>query len=843
MRKTKSFVVSLIVFYSFFINSIPVANACGPFTVDPYFSLTRHADYPLFEFAGGKSGIVPPSYGRMSLFVFYRQLNNLPFTKTEQKQVEKALAFRIGEHWTEDESVNESASTDAAEDVPDYFQRWKAARAKVLNVDVKIPIDKQAPEEYSYYSNCLGDAFNNAAKTLDARISQYGNNDDVKEWLRGQDMVFANCGAQGTTPPEVNANAPDWLKKDRQYQIAAALFYDGKYPEARTAFENIADDKNSVWSKTANFVVARTYIRESSMIDDEQPDYQPTPAYNANANSCTVNINTLSNTTQIETNATASNVAKKEIKSIETKKSEKKVLLDQAETRLKNILNDASMSEFHPSAIRLFGLVMFRSSPEKRRGELAKSLSANSENPNIYNDLTDYVWLLDKIDTQASDNGTEIDRAEAENAGDEYQYDYHLKLRDVRADQRSEDLTDWLITYQASDGFAHAYEKWKSTGKVQWLTAALIKAGKNTAQNAELLADADKVERGSAAYSTVRYHQIRLLLENGKRAEAKQKLDEVFANNLKEFPVSTQNKFYSQRMVLAANLDEFLKYAQRHAAAFIWSDDANEVGDTLKDDKELMKWKTRTMFDADSVAFFNEKMPLSVLRQAALSPQLPEHLKKFLIVAVWTRSIVIGNQAVEREFTPLVSRYAPEYSTYFSKYATAANPVQREAAGLTAILRYPVMQPYVPVGFGRDDYSSTPTTIDSNRGNWWCAEDENKKTADEYSSNNHYDEYPFTYPKVYPNFLTAAQTAEAAREHKQMLAAGNSSTFLTRRAIDFASRNPGNPQTPELLHLAVRSTRYGCADNETSKLSKKAFDILHQRYPRSEWTVKTPYWF
>jgi hypothetical protein len=235
------------------------------------------------------------------------------------------------------------------------------------------------------------------------------------------------------------------------------------------------------------------------------------------------------------------------------------------------------------------------------------------------------------------------------------------------------------------------------------------------------------------------------------------------------------------------------------------------------------------------VAFLDEKVPLSVLREAALSSRLPEHLKKFLVVAVWTRAFILGNQAVEREFTPLMSRYAKEFAPLFAKYVSAANGTNREAAAMITILRYPVIEPYVPTGFGRED--SNPGDIDSIRGNWWCNEIESDKGISSY------DHEDFEYPPVYPNFLTAAQKTAAEREQRQLISSGNSATFLARRAVEFANKNPKHPQTPEILHLAVRSTRYGCTDEETLKFSKQAFDILHKRYPNSPWTKKTPYFF
>jgi hypothetical protein len=466
---------------------------------------------------------------------------------------------------------------------------------------------------------------------------------------------------------------------------------------------------------------------------------------------------------------------------------------------------------------------------------LGERLASAAENQNIYNDLTDYSLLLNHILDQAETKGAEFESAEAQKAGKEYDYEYKLKLRDIPAETRKDELSDWIFTYLAADGFRHAFEKWKETGKLLWFVPAFLKTEANTPQLTEIMREADKIPSSSPAFATVRYRQISLLLETGKRAEAKQKLDEIIGSELKNLPLSAQNKFLAQRLTLAENLDEFLRYAQRKPVIFTWDDTDREVDINLQDDPYLKDWETRSMFDDDAVAFFNEKMPLAVLRQAALSPQLPPHLKRFLVIAVWTRAFVLGNQAVEREFTPLMQRYAKEFSPYFSKYAGASAPVQREAAALIAVLRYPVIQPYVPVGFGREN--SDPTTIDSNRGNWWCAEQQ----SDEYK--NRYDAFPFEYPAVYPNFLTVEQAAAATREHQQLMNLGNAATLLARRAVEFAIRNPNNPQVPEILHLAVRSTRYGCSDDDTAKFSKQAFDILHKRFPNSSWTKETPYWF
>lgn len=277
-------------------------------------------------------------------------------------------------------------------------------------------------------------------------------------------------------------------------------------------------------------------------------------------------------------------------------------------------------------------------------------------------------------------------------------------------------------------------------------------------------------------------------------------------------------------MILSDNLADFLKFAQRKPVMFSWDDNNREEPTDISTDEKLKGWDTRTMFDLDAVTFLNENVPLSTLKEAAMSPQLPEHLKKFLVIAVWTRAFVLGNAAIEKEFTPLMSRYAKEFVPLFSKYSGATTPQNREAAALIFVLRNPVIQPYVETGYGRED--SIATELDSIRGNWWCVENKAE-----------------TIGLVYPNFLTEAQNAAAGREKRQMIALGDSATMLTRRAVDFANKNPTHPSSPEILHLAVRSTRYGCKDDNTGKFSKQAFDILQKKYKNSTWTKQTPYWF
>jgi hypothetical protein len=138
------------------------------------------------------------------------------------------------------------------------------------------------------------------------------------------------------------------------------------------------------------------------------------------------------------------------------------------------------------------------------------------------------------------------------------------------------------------------------------------------------------------------------------------------------------------------------------------------------------------------------------------------------------------------------------------------------------VLRTPSMTPYVTAGINRRD--AAPTAIDNYRANWWCAWTKDEKTT-------------------IPTWLPAAAKAEAAKELAALQAMPSAPTWLARRAVQLANAAPQDPRNAELVHLAVRATRYGCTDDANSAASKAAFQVLHRRYPKSEWARKTPYSF
>jgi hypothetical protein len=85
----------------------------------------------------------------------------------------------------------------------------------------------------------------------------------------------------------------------------------------------------------------------------------------------------------------------------------------------------------------------------------------------------------------------------------------------------------------------------------------------------------------------------------------------------------------------------------------------------------------------------------------------------------------------------------------------------------------------------------------------------------------------------------------------------DSASVIGQRVIDYSNAHPDDPNVPEALALTVRATHYACQSpdsypkgkppgdttTEYTPVSKAAFELLHKRYPKSPWTIKTPYYY
>ena len=880
------------------LNCLSPVMACGPTFTIPIFVFKESPDLPFEEFVRGNIGIVRPSLGRKTLVIAYRYLNGGSFTGEEQKQLIEALKG----------IAPESDSNDAV-------KAWIKARQEIFGEDHQLPqiyTERQRGDGYDFFPNCTSNAFEVATETLKDRVASYGADSvDVKTWLDTQDIVFTNCAGGSHIPTALGEEKPKWLRKDRDYQLAAAYFYSLNFDEARKRFESIAADVESPWSNIAAYLVGRTFVRQASLTEGE------------------------------------------------TKKRE---LYEQAEKYLESLI--ASSGRYVNASQKLLGLVKYHLRPEERAVELGQLLAGNSDE-NLRQDLIDYTWLLDKFETQilqaeaerkkklnppeeqekppddqASRNWREryerIQRGElinvtltlnkpdgtpdysqhffldfpydkretdillafAEKMGrpltpeetkqvrlsrdsalstrewnlspnrrldtiarsnyEGHRYDSaELTLNLIPDFLRSNELSDWILTMQTPEpsAYGHAFSRWRATGSEAWLLVALVKADKSSLGLARLTHAAENLSRDNPGFPSVAYNLVRLKTTMGQQDEARKLLDEILLPPAPILPTSARNLFIEQRMSLAVDLKEFLTSAERKPIAFYDDGELGTMRDLLEAEKgywsaeyyqeskeeydrnveerykNLLPWDDRFTFDQKTTDIFNWHFPLQLLAEAARDQDVPDYLQRNLILAAWTRAILLNKDDVALNIAPEVLKAAPEMSGVFKPYLTARTPRARHNAALYVLLKFPNLSPYVPGEL--PEWSTTEELDYYLESAWWCPQSD----TDYDNSGN---EITKVVPK--PGFLTAEQLETARRERLALRALGDAKSYLGKQVIQWAKTSPSDPRVPEALFIAVKanqSYKYGCDGWEFDDETRKAADaILRERYERSPWSAK-----
>jgi hypothetical protein len=751
--------------------------SCGPFFEETVFSYTQSPNVPLTKFYAGDLGVLLPSTKRSYLVIAYRYLMDLELSPQAQKTL-------LGPEEPQGSDQNPGGQNS---DQSPAVMAWVKARTRIPDAPKPqiygqtTPISKDDP--YQQFLNCPDNAFVTAVRTLDDRIGKYGSGSDVKEWLVGQDAVFANCnGAGPAVLPSALPSGPAWLKTDRTYQTAAASFYARDFDQALKLFDAIAGDRSSPWSAIAPYLAARVMIRKATLLAGKDQPFD-------------------------------------------------KVVMTDAEARLQKILRDPTRRKTHDDVKRMLGFVRFRTHPAERLAELEAAITGKESGPDFRQNLRDYLL----IGYRGTDTG---------------------------------DLTDWLLTFQRSayapdnkgrlqppdpQVVSHAIQRWNQGASLPWLMAALNLVPPADSAVSKLLADAEKVSVRSPGYLSVRYYALRVMAATDRKAEARRELDGILARD--DLPVGVRNLFVQERLPLATSFDDFLKYAAQTPAGL--GVDEN-FGDDVPPVKPA-KGEQPVFLDTYAAKLFAKRLPLALYGEAAASASVPRSLQRDLVRAGWTRAILLNDLATATNLSSQLMKFEPSLQGDLKSFQSAPSDAEKKFAAILLVLKHPGLKPYVVRGAGRQnpflDTSEEPLAkIDDLRDNWWCASMGANPASINYAENEDAEygekgkkpELQVKDPDAdfpYPDFLTPTQRADATQQWEELTKLGAAPNYLSGQVVEWATSHPDDKRVPEALYLAVRSTRYGCTNKQTTKYSKSAFDLLHQNYPQSEWAKKTKYHF
>ena len=772
----------------------PPAWACGSSYYYADFTYDLYPDYPLDGFAGGNLGVLNPRFARSYLYVAYRYLSGKPFAASGRKAL-----LRL---W--DERLNYQTKRDSQEDAVKFWMEARKAVPGSRPVSDYLSFAYAPGHEFDFFVNITPDAFRVAEETLRERIKTFGAKSRiVADWLAAQDMVFSNPGHQNSgehaigrlgyalLPDLPDPGLPPVANADRMYQRASAYFYAGCYDEAEQLYREISADRSSPWSATSKFMIARCLLRKATVRSELGVD-------------------------------------------------EKQGAL--AEAELRGILACSDLKQFHGSASRLSAYLAIRLHPEGRLGELAKALLRAGEGDALFQELWDYTLLLDSY---AEDEDVE--------EGWPLKVPKVSKQKDFEprpAIAAKDDMTDWILTFQSKDPKAldYALKKWRKSGSLPWLVACLTKMRKGRPGLNEVLQAAEKIPANTPGFFTVAFHRARLLADTGKRDKAREVVDTVLSRR-SALARPSFNLFMAERMGLAQSLDEFLVYAAREPAAIIYwnADDTSLVPKPLEELKELKHYKKgERLMDTDGALMMNRDFPLDVLTAIAFSERADANIRRATAVFAWTRAVLLGRSDCRTRLASVLGELVPEVNKDDLKaYVEAKGGEARRFAAVYIFLKTPGLMPIMRTGLPRElpinrvgDYSSRPSA------EWWPA-----KPAPTYGGKNDGELtscLKLLYPdgKVpVPTFLTVDERAAGAKEWQQISSLEDAPSFMGREALVWAQSHPDDPRVPEALHLVVRAGQYGLGSRGMSDLSRKAFQILHRRYPKSEWAVKTKFWY
>jgi hypothetical protein len=368
----------------------------------------------------------------------------------------------------------------------------------------------------------------------------------------------------------------------------------------------------------------------------------------------------------------------------------------------------------------------------------------------------------------------------------------------------------WVHALESRDS-GESLRGWQQSHSDSWLTLALMNAHGNDAATPDLIEAVIKIPVNSPAWDTVSFQSVRLMIERGQKDAARDRLNLFLSGQRRELD-SVDNAFRRQRMAIATDYDDFLRWVARRPIGY------------EEDDFDPGNVDSSPILDTDSVEVFNYFAPVPKLIEAAASSRLPDWPRTQLATSAWTRAYVLGNDEAANRLVPVLGKAYPAWASDLSSFRDAAGDAKR-FAGAFLISKHSEFYPEV-----RSDFRPEAGS-DSYGPDWWCAaplkKDGTAGPAEEV--------------------LSRADQAEAGREAEKLHDSGSAQVLLALAIMNWANAHRDDRRVPEALYRLVRLTRLGCrpypADPANGRISKAAFDLLHRRYPLSEWTKQTPYWF
>lgn len=299
---------------------------------------------------------------------------------------------------------------------------------------------------------------------------------------------------------------------------------------------------------------------------------------------------------------------------------------------------------------------------------------------------------------------------------------------------------------------------------------------------------------------------------------------------------------------------------------------------------------TKRRHEFPSVPSAFDILPARKLIELSRRKNLPTEYRRALLSAAWVRLYMLDRWGEFVQLFPDIREAFPELATDLDNIEKAWTDRQKHHLVSRMLLRAPGLGPRVSWERSRPDgnRSGDPhdifsiNSLNASDGNWWCQVDPRRAKIDLLGEffvmpiNKRRGELNFSIESFWSISwmgLTPSERdesyAQVERQTELLIAwhplfrdadfnelaalskAPNGPRKLSEEAIAWSNESNWFTRLvgfdnflPETLHLAVRSTRYGCRiEGGHGEYSRAAYSALHKMFPNSEWSAKTKYWF
>ena len=842
-----SFIVILILFNN-------IALACAPELV-----FGKRFYYESFEYTPSKDLIFLHSYYPRHLAIAYLLGKN--------KKIEVSCETR------------ESLSTKEV----DYEALWNELRSKVilraikmgLNNKIKLPsISNEKKCRFNEnYPNIYPDAYRNAYETLSYLLKTYqidnkiptnpsfinklfilladllnkiksvfkkdnfSKSDEasklsyILEWIKGQDEVFNACNP----PSQLNTEYPLLIRKLRDYQIASYFFYKNNFQEALKRFILISKDKDHPAYLSSLLVIPRVYVRKA--FEELGNGYENNPARLVDHieyfDLCSRNSDWDCGPDPVS----EKNKLKNKIKNFVNN-------LRESEKLLKDIIRNRELSKIHKDAYDyLMNHIYFRIEPalflsniennlfsvdkiclDKIPGKYFQIIQVPFNLPRpIYNWISYMPWNPIFYDdekyfgvaiefTYEAEDFWDIKKKSSGYYKEEYKkYKEEERLNKEKTEfikslikqNKLPDMASWILTFHYGDEgwFDIAYSRYLKDKSITWLLAA-IKTAPSSEDTSEIIQKSLEVSPDHPLYSTIKFYRAILYYKLKKLDLAEKEIDELIAkfgrnNLLADLKLIIKIKNYEDNRDYYKHIKELFDIEIKNA----------EIENGFL--SPFLLAELDKLSSSEYYKIFNQIiLPSTITQEKVLSAFEPYTLHRFI------RAYLNQNEYDLTLMSKILIKLIKdkEGKNVLSRLANSTSKNQKYFLATLYSLLWPqgnpaFYQPWLP-----------------------------------FLYNNNYIIYDLHFfkniLKVDVDFINVPIINNPS----------NVSYIEYYKSIyNWFEENPNDDLIPYALHLLVMGTKYrvydGYEDERKFEVSKKAFLLLHEKYPESPWAKKTPYYY